>query len=169
MGENGILRVGIIGAGWIAEKAAITLNGLKECKAYAVGSRSLEKAEAFAKQWSISKAYGSYSELIADALGVAFTPYYVASDYLADIAPKAYDLRGNLLGDKACSVVFDCSKLKRAVPGFCATTPFHEGVRRSIAYLKEHPESQIEDPEFDTWCDKVIATMERAKTFSVDR
>lgn len=43
---DGILRVGIIGTGWIAEKAAITLNGLKECEAYAVGSRQLEKAEA---------------------------------------------------------------------------------------------------------------------------
>ena len=40
MKENGILRVGIIGTGWIAEKAAITLRGLKDCEAYAVGSRT---------------------------------------------------------------------------------------------------------------------------------
>ena len=64
--QSGILRVGIIGTGWIAEKAAITLNGLTECEAYAVGSRTLEKAEAFANKWHIAKAYGSYSELIAD-------------------------------------------------------------------------------------------------------
>lgn len=63
---DGILRVGIIGTGWIAEKAAITLNGLRECEAYAVGSRQIDKAEAFAKQWSIKKAYGSYTELIND-------------------------------------------------------------------------------------------------------
>lgn len=67
MKEDGILRVGIVGAGWIAEKAAITLNGLQECEAYAIASRSLEKAEAFARQWDMKKAYGSYSELIADA------------------------------------------------------------------------------------------------------
>lgn len=66
MKQDRILRVGIIGTGWIAEKAAITLNGLKECEAYAVGSRTKEKAEAFAQQWSIAKAYGSYDELIAD-------------------------------------------------------------------------------------------------------
>lgn len=66
MEQDRILRVGIIGTGWIAEKAAITLNGLKECKAYAVGSRTREKAEAFAQQWSIAKGYGSYDELIAD-------------------------------------------------------------------------------------------------------
>ena len=60
------LRVGIIATGWIAEKAAITLNGLADCEAYAVGSRTLEKAQAFAQKWNIPKAYGSYSELIAD-------------------------------------------------------------------------------------------------------
>ena len=60
------MRVGIIGTGWIAEKAAITLRGLSECKAYAVGSRTLERAEAFAKEWGIAKACGSYAELIND-------------------------------------------------------------------------------------------------------
>ncbi len=66
MKQDGILRVGIIGTGWIAEKAAITLNGLTECEAYAVGSRAKETAEAFAAKWNIKKAYGSYAELIAD-------------------------------------------------------------------------------------------------------
>ena len=60
------MKVGIIGTGWIAEKAAITLNGLTDCEAYAVGSRSQETADAFAKKWNIPRAYGSYSELIAD-------------------------------------------------------------------------------------------------------
>ena len=60
------MRVGIIGTGWIAEKAAITLNGLSTCEAYAVGSRTAEKAMAFAAQWGIRKAYGSYQELIND-------------------------------------------------------------------------------------------------------
>ena len=60
------MKVGIIGAGWIAEKAAITLNGMSDCKAYAIGSRSMEKAQAFAQKWNIPKAYGSYTELIVD-------------------------------------------------------------------------------------------------------
>lgn len=61
------MKVGIIGTGWIAEKAAITLGGLDQCEAYAVGSRTLATAEAFAKKWNIPRAYGSYSELIADS------------------------------------------------------------------------------------------------------
>lgn len=66
MNKEQVMRVGIIGTGWIAEKAAITLGGLRQCEAYAVGSRTSEKAEAFANKWNIPKAYGSYSELIAD-------------------------------------------------------------------------------------------------------
>ena len=67
------MKVGIIGTGWIAEKAAITLNGLSQrlplpsaCEAYAVGSRSQATADAFAAKWNIRKAYGSYAALIAD-------------------------------------------------------------------------------------------------------
>ena len=61
-----LFLIGIIATGWIAEKAAITLNGLADCVPYAVGSRTLEKAQAFAEKWNIPKAYGSYAELIAD-------------------------------------------------------------------------------------------------------
>src|SRR4051812_49914141 len=32
----------------------------------AVGSRDLARAEAFAQQWGIERAYGSYDELLAD-------------------------------------------------------------------------------------------------------
>ncbi|MBR1427582.1 MAG: Gfo/Idh/MocA family oxidoreductase [Prevotella sp.] len=59
-------RVGIIGAGWIAEKAAITLKGLKGINCYAIASRSMEKAEAFAAKWGVERAYGSYSDLLDD-------------------------------------------------------------------------------------------------------
>ena len=59
-------KVGIVGAGWIAEKAAITLGGLEGFRPYAIGSRSLEKAQAFAGKWDIERAYGSYSEVVDD-------------------------------------------------------------------------------------------------------
>ena len=100
---------------------------------------------------------------IANALDVTFKPYYVSSDFLAAVSPKSYDFTGNLLGDKSVTVVFDCTKLKRAVPGFCATTRFDVGVRRCVDYILRHPELQEEDPEFDAWCDHVIGTLEQAK------
>ena len=95
--NDGKLRVGIIGAGWIAEKAAITLNGLAKCEAYAIASRSKEKAEAFAEKWKMRKAYGSYSELIADP---SVDLVYVATPH-----SHHYDVtREALLADKPCLV-----------------------------------------------------------------
>ena len=91
------MRVGIIGTGWIAEKAAITLNGLSDCEAYAVGSRTQEKADAFAAQWNIAKAYGSYGELIADP--------NVDLVYIGTPHSHHYDVtREALLADKPCLV-----------------------------------------------------------------
>ena len=102
-------------------------------------------------------------QCVAQALGVELQPYYVSSSFLAAVCPKEYDLLGNLIGDKAVSVAFDCTKLKRAVPGFCATTRFDEGVRKCITYLQSHPELQVEDPDFDEWCDRVIEAQETAR------
>lgn len=119
--------------------------------------------EAFQIMSDESLTWNQVYECVARVLGVTFRPYYVASDFLASVAPKEYDLTGNLLGDKSVTVVFDCTKLKRAVPGFQAVTRFDEGVRRSVAYVLSHPELQVEEPEFDAWCDQVIAAQEKAK------
>ena len=91
------LRIGIIGAGWIAEKAAITLNGLTTCECYAIASRSQEKADAFATKWNVRKAYGSYAQLIADP--------DVDLIYVATPHSHHYDVtREALLADKPCLV-----------------------------------------------------------------
>jgi len=119
--------------------------------------------EAFQIMSDESLTWNQIYQTVADALGVEFKPYYVSSEYLAAVAPKEYDLEGNLTGDKAATVVFDCSKLKRAVPGFQATVRFEEGVRRCVKYILAHPECQQEEPEFDAWCDRVIQALEEAK------
>ena len=61
-----MFKVGIIGAGWIAEKMAAALSPLNDYCVYAIASRSLEKAEEFARTWDIPKAYGSYEEMVMD-------------------------------------------------------------------------------------------------------
>lgn len=101
-------------------------------------------------------------QTIADVLGVELKAYHVSSEFLAAVSD--YDFTGSLTGDKACSVVFDTSKLKKAVPEFRPTVHFEQGVRMVIEHIMAHPELQIEDPEFDAWCDRVIAALERAKT-----
>ena len=119
--------------------------------------------EAFHIMSDESLTWNQIYQAIADALHVELKPYYVSSAFLAAVAPEAYDMEGSLLGDKAVSVVFDCSKLKRAVPGFQARVRFEEGVRRTIDYLLEHPELQVEDPDFDRWCEQVIEAQEEAR------
>ena len=98
---------------------------------------------------------------IADVLGVELKAYHVSAEFLDAVGP--YDFRGALLGDKSCTVLFDNTKLKRAVPGFQATVRYEEGVRRTIGYILAHPELQRPDPAFDAWCDRVIDALERAK------
>ena len=119
--------------------------------------------EAFQIMSDEQLTWNQIYQCVANALGVTFKPYYVSSEFLAAVAPKAWDFTGNLLGDKSVTVVFDCTKLKRAVPSFCTTTRFDEGVRRCVAYIQNHPELQVEDPEFDAWCDRVIDTLEQTK------
>ncbi len=110
-----------------------------------------------------SLTWNQIYKMIADYLGVPFKPYYVASDFLAKAAPKGYDLTGGLIGDKANTVIFDNSKVKRAVPGFQATIRLEEGMKRTLDYILSHKECQTEDEEFDRWCDKVIGVLEKAK------
>ncbi len=62
-----MFRIGIIGAGWIAEKMAEAIAPSADMEVYAIASRSLEKAEEFAERWKISKAYGSYEEMVSDS------------------------------------------------------------------------------------------------------
>lgn len=61
------IRVGIIGAGWIAHKMAQALAPLNDAEVIAIASRSKEKAEQFAAEYGIEKAYGSYEELVNDS------------------------------------------------------------------------------------------------------
>ena len=60
------MNVGILGAGKIAGVMADTINRMADVKLYAVGSRIQEKAETFAREFAIDKAYGSYEDLVND-------------------------------------------------------------------------------------------------------
>ena len=100
--------------------------------------------------------------VIADAVGMPLNAIHVSSEFLA--ACSNYDFTGSLIGDKANTVVFDNTKLKRLVPGFTATVRADQGIRSTISYVLSHPECQKEDPAFDTWCDKVAEVLQKAIT-----
>lgn len=60
------LKVGILGAGHIAQKMATTLQEMKEAELYAVAARELSRAEQFANEFHAQKAYGNYEALADD-------------------------------------------------------------------------------------------------------
>ncbi len=101
---------------------------------------------------------------VADVLGVELKAYHVSTDFLRAVGdPLGFDFTGSLLGDKSVSVVFDNSKIKRIVPQMTTNIRFDTGVKIALDYVLSHPECQVEDPEFDSFCDKVIDTIEKAK------
>lgn len=119
--------------------------------------------EAFQITSDESLSWNQIYETIADALGVKLHPYHISSDFLAEIGEE-YDFEGSLTGDKSVTVVFDNSKLKKAVPEFNPTVSFSQGVRIALDNILAHKELQIEDAEFDSWCDNVISALENAKS-----
>jgi len=99
------------------------------------------------------------ARLIGKAAGVEPQLIHIPSDLI-----NHYDaaLGANLLGDKAYHGVFDNSKIKRAVPGYLATTPFAEGLRRALAWHDADPAHRTIDPDLDATLDRIIAAYRRA-------
>lgn len=120
--------------------------------------------EAFHITSDESLTWDQIYKTIADVLGKELKVYHVSSDFLSAAGDKyGFDFEGSLTGDKSVSVVFDNSKLKRAVPEMRTTVRFDQGVKIALDNVLSKPELQVEDPEFDEWCDKVIAALENAK------
>lgn len=61
-----MFKIGIIGAGWIADKMAEALAPLADYCVYAIASRSADKAASFARHWNVTKEYDSYEKLVQD-------------------------------------------------------------------------------------------------------
>lgn len=92
---------------------------------------------------------------LAHAAGVDANLVHIASDYLGTFDPS---LRESLLGDHACSAVFDNSKIKKFVPDFECKIPFEEGAKRIVAWFDADPAArEIVDTEWDEKMDMLIA------------
>jgi nucleoside-diphosphate-sugar epimerase len=99
-------------------------------------------------------------ETIADALGVEANVVHVPSDFVARVDPET---GAGLLGDKAHSAIFDNSKVRRYAPGFVATIPFHEGIRRTIAWFQADPRRWVVKEDVHATMDRIVAAWSRAQ------
>ena len=66
-----------------------------------------------------------------------------------------------LLGDKAVSLIFDNTKIKRISPDFTGTISYERGAQEVINWFDEDPARQVVDEEFDQLTDRIIAAYER--------
>ena len=102
--------------------------------------------------------WDQFYRITAAAAGVEPQLLHIPSDFIAACLPEKL---GSLTGDKAVSVVFDNSKIKRFVPEYRATVRFGEGIRRTIAWFDADPaRRQIDDDANAQW-DKLIQWYEK--------
>src|SRR5450759_4245432 len=121
----------------------------------------LGNAEAAGESFHITSdevlSWNQIAETIAAAAGLEAQIVHIPSDFMAAIDPE---LGTELLGDKAHSLVFDNSKIKRFVPGWNATVPFAEGVARSLAWFEADPARKVVDEGWSAQLDRIVATYE---------
>lgn len=91
---------------------------------------------------------------LAVALGVEPRIVHVPSDAIAAVDPE---WGAGLLGDKAHSMVFDTTKLRRLVPDFAATIPFEQGAREIVEWHDADPARRTVDARMDAVMDDLVA------------
>jgi nucleoside-diphosphate-sugar epimerase len=98
-------------------------------------------------------------KLMAHAAGVEPKLVHVPSDLIA-----AYDRDwgDGLLGDKAHSMIFDNTKIKRLVPDFSATIPFAHGAKEIIEWFDADPANRTVDEKLNQTINRILAAYESA-------
>ena len=96
-------------------------------------------------------------EIVARAARTELRAVHLPSELIA-----AYDATWGaaLLGDKAHSVMFDNSKIKRIVPDFAATIPYSRGAEEVMAWFDADPARQVVDERLNRLMDTMIAAYE---------
>ena len=95
---------------------------------------------------------------LAEAAGVVSPRIvHVASETIAKVLP---DEGPGLVGDKAHSVIFDCSKVRALRPGFVQKVPWWRGARDIVATYDADPELGVLDERTDAALDRLAAWAE---------
>jgi len=97
--------------------------------------------------------------IIGQALGLVPALVHIPSEFIAKVNPEK---GAGLLGDKAVSVLFDNSKIRRFVPAFSPKVRFADGIERSLAWYEAHPELKAADKALDDDVDAILARWHEA-------
>ena len=96
-------------------------------------------------------------DFFADAAGTVAHKLHVPSALIAKFDPET---GAGLLGDKAHSMIFDNSKIKRVVPGYKATIPFAHGVKEIVRWVESGQGDYQIDSHYDQLCDQLVQAVE---------
>ena len=110
--------------------------------------------EAFQIMGDDVLTWDQIAQTLAAAAGVDADIVHVPSDAIAAADP---DWGAGLLGDKAHSMVFDTTKLRRVVPDFVATIPFEVGAREIVDWHDEDGARRRVDERLDAVMDDLAA------------
>jgi nucleoside-diphosphate-sugar epimerase len=104
-------------------------------------------------------------EAVAEAAGADMNAVHIASEFICDVADTiGWEwMRGNLLGDKAVSTIFDNSKIKRFVPGFVAKITFKEGIKKTVQWFEADPSRMVIDEGNNSFIDTVLTAYKGGK------
>jgi nucleoside-diphosphate-sugar epimerase len=117
----------------------------------------LGKNEAIGEVYQITSdetlTWNQIARLLADKAGYELKVAYIPSEFI-----KKYDDEwgDGLLGDKAYSVKFDNSKIKKLVPEFQCTIPFSKGAEEIADWYVNRKENQVVDEKLDAKMDEII-------------
>jgi nucleoside-diphosphate-sugar epimerase len=92
--------------------------------------------------------------IVAHAAGVEAKLVHVPSDAIAAADPE---WGAGLLGDKAHSMIFDNSKVRRLVSDFRAVIPFSQGAREILGWYDADPGRQQVDAAIDATMDELVS------------
>jgi nucleoside-diphosphate-sugar epimerase len=126
-----------------------------------VGLLGLESAlgEAFHVTSDEALTWDQIHHAIARAANTSARIVHVPSEL---IARYDTDWGASLLGDKAHSMIFDNTKIKRYVPDFSATTPFEQGAEEIVEWYDADPNRRVIDRAYEATVSRILAAYARA-------
>ncbi len=122
----------------------------------------LGKDEAIGEAFHITSDETLTWNQIYDTVGMAIdcevNKIHIASDFIGKFDDR---VRCSLLGDKAVSVLFDNSKIKKLVPDFIADIKFEKGIKNTLDWFEEDDSRKVISENLEDFINKVIQAYER--------
>jgi len=138
-----VFKWAILGPGSIANQFAKGLSVIEDAELYAVGSRSLERAEAFAARYNVTKAYGSYEEMAKDK---EIDCVYICTPHPMHIDAVLLCIENGLnvlcekpfaINKKEAQIMIDAAVKKGVFIMEAHWTRFLPAIRKAVSWIRE--------------------------------